>query len=90
MGRSIFYLHSHRKDDRFSNSGGFFFLLRILQTKFLKLPTKNEPLGFHFSKDTNKNVRVILSGGREGGGGGRLWIQMDAPICICKKYAVNF
>ena len=39
-------------------------------TTFSKVPTKNEPFGFHFSMRTNKNLRVqipvILRGGGEG------------------------
>jgi len=41
-------------------------------------------LGFQFSKDINKNLRVILSGGREGWGGG-CGYKWNAPICICIK-----
>ena len=43
----------------------------ILRTNSSKVPTKNEPFAFIFSKSTNKNLRVqipVIIGGWGGGG----------------------
>ena len=47
---------------------------KIWTLQTLKVPTKNKPFGFHFSKDADKNLRVqipvIFERGAGGGGGG--------------------
>ena len=57
---------------------------KIWTLQTLRVPTKNKPFRFHFSKDADKNLRVQIPVifGRGAGGGGKKMERPDRSLCL--------